>query len=150
MKSPTFEPTFDLTHLLAVFVMLIRIIFVAAALLYNHGPTQIPQDVIAEMVQHVIRDCDVWPLSGKRQSSDATDLCPPKKRKQIEYDREQAKKCVMGDWLGSNPRFPDKLFESTFCVKRSMVDTIINHLAKPTNSGGRQYAELGNFRFPLT
>ena len=82
------------------------------------------------MVQHIIHDCDVRPLSGKRQSSDATDLCPPKKRKQIEYDREQAKKCVMDDWLGFIPKFPDKSFERTFHVKCSMVDTIINHLAK--------------------
>ena len=36
----------------------------------------------------------------------------------------------MDDWLGSIPRFPDKSFKHTFCIKRAMVDTIINHLAE--------------------
>ena len=83
--------TFDLTHLVVVFTTLIRISSVAALLLSNDGPTKIPHDVIAEMVRHVIRDHDVQPLSGKRQSSGATDVHPTKKRKQIEYDRERAK-----------------------------------------------------------
>ena len=43
----------------------------------------------------------------------------------------------MDDWLGPIPRFPDKSFERTFCIKRAMVDTIINHLAKH-NSFWRQ------------
>jgi hypothetical protein len=60
------------------------------------------------MVRDVISEHDVQPLSRKRQSSGATDLHPTKKRKQIEYNREQAKKCMMDDWLGPIPRFPDK------------------------------------------
>ena len=122
--------TVDLTHLVVVFTMLIRIVSVAVVLLSNDGPTKIPHDVIAEMVRHVIHDHDVQLLSGKRQSSGATDLHPTKKWKQIKYDRERAKKCVMDDWLGSIPRFPDKSFERTFRIKHAMVDTIINHLAK--------------------
>ncbi len=101
------SPTFDLTHLVVMFAMLIRVVSVAAALLSHDGPTKIPRDVIAEMVHHVIHDHDVLLLSGKRQSSDATDLHPPKKRKQIKYNSERAKKCMMDDWLGSIPRFPD-------------------------------------------
>ena len=113
-----------------MFTMLICIVSVAAVLLSNDGQTNIPHDFIAEMVRHVICDHDVQPLSGKRQSSNATDLHPTKKRKQIKYDKEQAKKCMMDDWLGSIPRFPDKSFKWTFHIKHAMVDTIINHLAK--------------------
>jgi fatty-acid desaturase len=36
----------------------------------------------------------------------------------------------MDDWLGPIPRYPDKSFEHTFCIKWVMVDTIINHSAK--------------------
>ena len=122
--------TFDLTHLVVVFTTLICIVLVAMVLLSSDRPTEIPHDVIAEMVRHVIRDHDVQLLSGKRQSSGATDLHPTKKRKQIKYDREQAKKCMMDDWLGSIPRFPHKLFECTFRIKCAMLDTIINHMAK--------------------
>ena len=107
--------TFDLTHLhlVVVFTMLIRIVSAAALLNFDAGPTEIPDDVIAEMVHDIISEHELKSLSGKRQSSDATDLHRTKKRKQIEYDREQAKKCVMGDWLGPIPRFPDKSFERT-------------------------------------
>ncbi len=121
----------DLTHLVVVFMTIIRVVSVAAALLSNrHEPTEISDDVIAEMVYDFIREHDVQPLSAKTCSSDPDDAHPIKKRKLIHYDRERAKKCVMDDWLGPIPRFPDKSFECTFRIKRVMVDTIINHLAK--------------------
>ncbi len=121
----------DLTHLVVVFMTIIHVVSVAAALLSNrHEPTKIPHDGIAEMVYDFIREHDVQLLSGKRCSSDPDDPHPIKKRKQINYDRERAKKCAMDDWLGPIPRFPDKSFECTFCINRVMVDTIINHLAK--------------------
>ena len=125
------SPTFNLTHLVVMFAMLIRIVSVATMLLSNNGLTEIPRDVIAEMEHHVIRDHDVQPLSGKRQSSDATDLHPPQKQKQIKHDSERAKKCAMDDWLVSIPMFPEKSFEQTFCINHTMVDTIINHLICP-------------------
>ena len=82
------------------------------------------------MVFNFIHDHNVQPLSRKRHSSDADDPHPTKKRKQIQYDRDQAKKWMMDDWLGPILRFPEKSFECTFCIKYAMVDTIINHLAK--------------------
>ena len=69
---------FDLTHLVVMFTMLIRIVSVAVVLLSNDKLTQIPHDVIAEMVHHFIHDHDVQPLSGKRHSSDADDPHPTK------------------------------------------------------------------------
>ena len=59
------SPTFDLTHLVIVFAMLICVVSVATVLLSNHRPTQIPDDVITEMVYNFIGDHDVWPLSQK-------------------------------------------------------------------------------------
>ena len=103
-------PTFDLTHLVVVFVMLIRTVSVALVLLSNHGLTQIPGNVIAEMVCNFIHDYDVQPLSWKRHSSNADDPHPIKKREQMKYDIERVKKCVMNDWLGPIPRCPHKLF----------------------------------------
>jgi hypothetical protein len=32
----------------------------------------------------------------------------------VKYDSERAYKCVMSDWLGAVPRFPDKHFERVF------------------------------------
>ncbi len=104
-------PTVYLTQAVVEFAILIRVVSVAMTLLSNHGPTQIPDDVIAEMVYNLTCDHDVWPLSWKRHSSDADDPHPTKMGKQIQYDREQANKCLMDDWLGPIPRFPDKLFE---------------------------------------
>ena len=77
------SPTLNLTDLVVMFVMLICVVSVAVALLSHDGPTKIPRDVIAEMVRDVISEHDVQPLSGKRQSSGATDLHPTKKQKQI-------------------------------------------------------------------
>ena len=59
-------PTFDPTPIVVMFAALIRVVSVATALLSNHGPTRIPDDVIAEMVYNFIRDHDVQPLSQKR------------------------------------------------------------------------------------
>ena len=129
MSTPTFDPT----PIVVVFAELICVVSVAMVLLSNHGLTQIPDNVIAETVYNFIRDHDVRPLSQKRHSSDADDPHPTKKQKKIQYDREQAKKCMMDVWLGPIPRFPDKLFECTFCIKRAMVDTITNHLDKETS-----------------
>jgi hypothetical protein len=83
----------------------------------RHEPTKIPLDYIAEMVYDFARKHDVQPLSGKRRSSDPDDPHPIKKRKHINYNRERAKKSVMDDWLGPIPRYPDKSFEHTFCIK---------------------------------
>jgi hypothetical protein len=116
---------------------------VAAALLSNrHEPTEITQDVILEVVFSFICDHDVGLLSGKTRSSDPDDPHPAKKQKQINYDRERAKKCVTDDWLGPILRFPDKSFECTFCIKQEMVHTIMNHLQSARVSGDRQYVEL--------
>ncbi len=49
----------------------------------------------------------------------------------------------MHDWLGPIPRFPDKSFEHTFCIKHAMVDNIINNLAK-CNSSWRQIMQSRN------
>ena len=38
--------------------------------------------------------------------------------------------CVRDDWMGPVPRFPDKSFERTFRITRSMVETLVTHLAK--------------------
>ena len=126
MSTPSFDPT----PIVVVFAELICVVSVAMVLLSNHGLTQIPDNVIAETVYNFIRDHDVWPLSSKRHSSDADDPHPTKKRKQKQYARDQAKKCVMDDWLGPIPKLPDQLFECTFHIKHAMIDTIIKHLAK--------------------
>ena len=44
------SPTFDLTPIVVVSTELIHVVSVATVLLSNHGPTQIPDVVIAEMV----------------------------------------------------------------------------------------------------
>jgi hypothetical protein len=72
---------------------------------------------------------------------------PVEEAKLIKYNREQARKCIMDDWLGHVLRFPDKLFKHTFHLKCHMVDTILNHLAKHTCSGGRLYAELASHQY---
>ena len=101
--------TLDLAHLVVMFMMLIHVVSVAVVLLSNrHQPTKIPHNVIEEMVYEFIRGHNVRPLLGKRCSSDPDDPHQTKKRKQISYDRERAKKCMMEDWLGPIPRFPDK------------------------------------------
>lgn len=76
---------------------------VATVLLSNDGLTKITYSVIAEMVHKFICDHDVQLLMMKRHSSNANYPHPPKKRTQIKYDREHAKKCVMDDWLGPIP-----------------------------------------------
>ena len=79
----------DHTHLVVVFTTIIRVDSVAAVLLSNrHEPTEIPVDVIAEMVYDFICEHDVRPLSGKMCSSDPDDAHPIKKRKLTHYDRE--------------------------------------------------------------
>jgi hypothetical protein len=77
-----------------------------------------------------IHDHNIASLSGKRLSSYFDDPKPRKKCKLVKYDRERARQCVMDDWLGPIPCFPDKTFERTFQNKHGMVDTIMNHLAK--------------------
>ena len=70
------------------------------------------------MVHDFIYNHDVWPLSGKRHFSDHDNPHPKKKQTQINYDREQAKKCMMDDWLGPIPIFPDKSFEAPFVLSK--------------------------------
>ena len=74
-------PTFDLTPVVVMFAALIQVVSVATVLLFNHAPTQIPDDVIAEIVYNFIRDHDVQPLPQKRHCSNADDPHPTKKRK---------------------------------------------------------------------
>jgi hypothetical protein len=94
---------------------------VAAALLSINGPTQIPDDFIAEMIYNFICDNCVWPLSRNRHSSNADDPHPTKKQKQTKDCRERAKKCMVDDWLGPIPRCPDKSFECTFGIKHAIT-----------------------------
>ncbi len=112
-----------------MFAVLICVVSVAMVLLSNHETAWIPDIVITEMVYNFIHDHDVWPLSQKRHSSDADDRHPTKKWKQIQYNRDRAKKCMMDDWLGPIPMLPDNSFQCTCLIKRAMVDTIINHFA---------------------
>ena len=57
-------------------------------------------------------------------------LIPPhKKCKVVVYHHERAFCCVMSDYLGPVPRFPDMLFEQMLRIKRSMVDIMLNNLA---------------------
>jgi hypothetical protein len=69
------------------------------------------------------------PLRGKRICPSQSESRATKKAKVV-YDRRRAEECVMTDWLGDVPRFPDRQFERTFRIKRSMVDIILNNLAR--------------------
>ena len=62
------------------------------------------------------------------QELSSADTALNKKRKMVEYDRQRASKCVRSDWYSPCPRFDDRQFECTFCIKRSMVEGIICHL----------------------
>ena len=81
-------PTFDFTPVVVVFAVLIHVVSVAITLISNHGLTQIPDNLIAEMGYNFICDHDVWPLSQKRHSSDADDPHPTKQWKQIQYNKD--------------------------------------------------------------
>ena len=69
-------PTYDPAPIVVAFAVLICVVSVATALLFNHGRTQIPDNAVAEMVYNFIHDHDVWPLSQKRHSSDADARLP--------------------------------------------------------------------------
>jgi hypothetical protein len=91
-----FDTTLDLTHVLAMFSMLMLVIAVTAMLLaLTDEQPVIPEDVIQEMVLKTISEHNLAPLSGMRLSSYFKDPRPMKKPKQIRNDRERAHQCVM-------------------------------------------------------
>jgi hypothetical protein len=120
----------NLTSIFVVFLTCINAVAVAAALstnLTNLGKIQ--HDFVEGMVHETITDNNVLPLLGKRRNDGHNDGVR-KKSSCIEYDHECARKCVNDDWMGMNPRFPDRSFKQTLRIKRSMVDEIICNLAK--------------------
>jgi hypothetical protein len=93
--------------------------------------SDIPRAVTVGMVLHMIHENNIKSLSGKRAKSNVNhDVDTSNKRNRIEYDHRRARMCFHDDWMGPIPRFPDKLFEHTFQIIRSMVDMLVKHLAK--------------------
>ena len=83
------------------------------------------------MVLRIIHNNDIRLQSGKRSKSSIDhNLEMSNEPKQIKYDHERAGKCVQDNWMGPIHCFPDKSFERTFWITRSMVDMLVNHLAK--------------------
>ena len=92
----------------------------------------LPRDVVEEMVMQTIEEYNMPPLTGRhhRRVSSSASMSIPIKRPRIKYDYLRAEECVMADWVGGVPRFPDKQFERIFRIKPHMADIIINHLAR--------------------
>ena len=106
-------------------------VLIAFAVVALSQDVPIPDDVIREIVVQMIDNHDLPPLTGKcrhRRIVSPSHSNPPK-RACIQYDYKRAEESVFSDWVGPVPRFPDKQFESTFRIKQSMVDIILNHLA---------------------
>ena len=114
---------------IAYLQVLIAVVVLFQRVLEN---VSISDDVIREFVMQTIQEHDLPPLTGKRRhqtvGSQTSNLS--QKRTRIKYDYARAEASVMSDWVGDVPRFPDRQFERTFRIKRHMVDTILNHLAR--------------------
>ncbi len=95
---------------------------------------EVPRDVARDMVDEFIRENNITSLSSKRKQKTANqgnnEDTQTNKRQRVNYDHERARVCVQDDWMGPVPRFSDKSFERTFRITRSMVETLVNHLAK--------------------
>jgi len=112
-------------HILAAFVVILHLLL---------EDVSIPDNVLREMVVQSIDNRNLPPLIGKhRRRIENQDPLNIPKRMLIQYDYKCTEASVLSDWLGEVPHFPDKQFERTFRIKRHMVDTIINHLAKNDN-----------------
>ena len=76
----------------------------------------LPRDIVEEMVVQTIAECNLSPLTGKRsrQVSSSASNSIPIKRSRIKHDYLHAEECVIADWVGERPHFPDKQFERTF------------------------------------
>lgn len=106
-------------------------VLIAFAVIVLLKDVPIPDDIVREIVVQTIDDHDLPPLSGKcrcRRIFSPSHSNPPKCAR-IQYDYKRAEESVFSDWVSPVPRFPDKQFEHTFRIKRSMVDIILNHLA---------------------
>jgi hypothetical protein len=91
----------------------------------------VPRDVARDMVDEFIRENNITSLIEKRgKRTTNPENCTSNKRKRVNYDHERARVCVREDWMGPMPRFSDKSFERTFRINRSMVETLVTHLAK--------------------
>lgn len=90
----------------------------------------IPADIIDDMVRESL-DQYILPeaASKRRHGSSGTSGGPKKKRKNVKYDRERARRCVMSDWLGPVPRFADKQFERVFRITREHAEFLLTNLA---------------------
>ena len=136
--------SFDINVLVVAHIQVIIWLVSMAAFLMttSTNPIKIPPDVIQDFTNS---DPDQFlPVSwlsalekkykrGSTSDNVGEEFCTGrnKKRKEIiKYDRNRAYKCVMSDWIGTVPRFNDKQFERSFRLKRSLVDFIINNLAK--------------------
>jgi len=122
----------DNCHVLGMtaYIKILMAIVVILHLMSQDVP--LPQDVVEEMVLQTIEEYDSPPLTGRRRRrvSSSASMSIPIKRPRIKYDYLRAEECVMADWVGDLPRFPDKQFERTFRIKPHMVDIIINHIAR--------------------
>ena len=92
-----------------------------------------PDDIIEEMIDEIAESYGMDALlnTWKRQRTGASNdsMVVHKKRQMIKYDRVRARQCVMADWMGPTPLFDGKQFERTFRLRRSMVESIVCHLA---------------------
>jgi hypothetical protein len=129
------------SYLWIVFSTFLRVVAVAAVAFTAASlpeEVEVPRDVARDMVDEFIRENNITSLiekRGKRTSNPENGTS--NKRQRVNYDHERARVCVREDWMGPMPRFSDKSFERTFRITRSMVETLVTHLAK-RNSFWRQ------------
>jgi hypothetical protein len=110
-------------------------------------PTEVPHNVVAGMVKETICDHAVAQLSGKRLSSFFKNPIPRKKSKQIVYDREWPRWCVMDDWLGPIPRFSKKHLNTLSVSSLTWLALYSTILWSVIRSGGIPSAEPENLPF---
>ena len=109
---------------------------VAAAAVVITAPSlpedfEVPRDVARDMVDEFIREENITTLNRNRGKRNANqDNAPTNKRQRVKYDHKRARVCMQDDWMGPVPRVSDKSFERTFRITRSMVETLVTHLAK--------------------
>ena len=122
------------SYLWIVFSTFLRVVAAAGVAIIAASLPQdieVPRDVARDMVDEFIHEENITTLNRNRGKRNANqDNAPTNKRQRVNYDHERACVCIQDDWMGPVPRFSDKSFEHTFRITRSMVKTLVTHLAK--------------------
>jgi hypothetical protein len=139
------------SYLWIVFSTFLRVVAVAGVVIAAASTPQdieVPRDIARDMVDEFIREKNITSLNSKSEKSNFNrenqeDTPTNNKRQRVKYDHERARLCVQDDWMGPVPRFSDKSFERTFRITRSMVETLVTHLAKRDSFWRRTVCRAG-------